>query len=279
MGSMNHGRSDGGQRLYSDRDVHRLTVLRALTASGRTIHSVAGLSDADAAALLEEDLRETPAHPAAGTPARDADPEGADAVARAYACVRRLDAEGLETLLWRAAMSTGARAFLDDVLAPLPKRVGRGWVEGEVTPAQEHLASGVVERLLQRLADSFRSAAGRGMVVATLPGERHRLGVRLVATVAALEGWRVHDLGTDLPPAEIAAAAGGVGAAAVAISVVRTEGDDVVSALADLRGRLEPSVPVVVGGRRAVALRGLPPGVTVLDGLGALRTFCRAAGR
>ncbi|MCH2452814.1 MAG: MerR family transcriptional regulator, partial [Gemmatimonadetes bacterium] len=46
------GRSAGGQRVYSDQDVKRLTTLRALTDGGRTISVVSTLTESAAEALL-----------------------------------------------------------------------------------------------------------------------------------------------------------------------------------------------------------------------------------
>ena len=56
--------------------------------------------------------------------------------------------------------------------------------------------------------------------MATLPGEQHSLGARLVSTAATLEGWSLTYLGTDLPVVDVAATVEGVRAGTVAISVV-----------------------------------------------------------
>ena len=197
-------RSEGGQRLYSDRDLERLGVLRELTEGGRTISLVAGLSDEEAGALLQED------RVAAGSSAQAGGAQtAAEVVDQAYARVLAFDAEGLDRLLWRAALTLGGKVFLSDVVGPLLDRVGRGWAEGEASPAQEHLGSEVVDQLLERLVATSRAEDGPAMVVSTLPGERHGLGARLVSTAAVLDGWSVKYLGTDLPVSEIAAAARG----------------------------------------------------------------------
>jgi len=54
-GAVDPGRSDAGQRLYSDRDLERLTVLRTLTEAGRPISMVAALSAQEATDLMLED--------------------------------------------------------------------------------------------------------------------------------------------------------------------------------------------------------------------------------
>jgi DNA-binding transcriptional MerR regulator/methylmalonyl-CoA mutase cobalamin-binding subunit len=258
------GRSDGGQRLYSDRDVARLKTLRALTEMGRSISSVAALPVEDAAALLEEDQAVAAAAP---TP-EDAPDSWTD---QAYTRLRALDDAGLDRTLRRALAQLGAQRFLQGVAATLLRRVGAGWEASEVTVAQEHLGSAVLERILAEVADRAGGGDdGERLVVATLPGERHALGARLVAAAAALEGWRVSYLGTDLPPAEIAHAAATLGARAVAISVVAGDHvDAAVRDLATLRAELDADIDVLVGGRAAAALdaRRLPTGIVLLGEL------------
>jgi methanogenic corrinoid protein MtbC1 len=164
-------------------------------------------------------------------------------------------------------------------VTPLLSRIGEGWRAGEVSPGQEHLASDVIDGVLARLADQSRLGDGPGLVVATLPGERHALGARLVAAVASTEGWRVTYLGPDLPAADIAAAADGVGAHAVAISVVGLDRHaETIHSLSALRELLAPTVDILVGGAGARLLDAdrLPNGVLVLEGLEPLRELRRA---
>jgi len=249
-------RSDGGQRLYSDRDIERLSTLRELTDMGRSIGSVAALPADEARALLSEDREAAPSEP-------PSEPHEHAWVDDAFACMIRMENEALERTLWRALRSLGARAFLEGVAAPLLERVGSSWAAGKVTPAQEHLASGVLERVLTWMNDpSLAAGDGPRLVVATLPGERHALGARLAAAAAAIDGWRTTYLGADLPTAEIAAAARNVGADAVAISAVQTDRlKDTERDLVELRALVDPEVRVFVGGAGAKLLKHLPPGV------------------
>lgn len=270
-GAVEPGRSEGGQRLYSDRDLERLDTLRRLTEMGRSISSVASLGREEASALLAEDRSAAaapdPASLAAG---------GLEAwTDKAYALVAAMDDEGLERVLWRALTHLGAPRFLDGVAVPLLHRVGAGWASGEVTAGQEHLASEVIDRVLAELADRYiKTGSGPRLVVATLPKERHGLGARLVVAAAALEGWSVKYLGTDLPPAEIAAAAARLGARAVGISIVTRDGiEQATEALAELRRLLPAAVALFVGGGASSLLdsRRLPAGVSVLGSLDELR--------
>jgi methanogenic corrinoid protein MtbC1 len=204
--------------------------------------------------------------------------EPAAIVERSYQAMLAMDQDGLERVLWRGAMTLDGQTFLDGVIAPLLVRIGEGWAAGEVNPGQEHMGSDVVDRILTRMTDPSRPTEGASLVVATLPGERHRLGARLVSAAATVEGWRVTYLGDDLPVAEIVSAAERVAAAAVAISVVRREElETTTKDLLELRELLDPRVDLLVGGRGAEMLDAdrLPKGVVVFQGLEGLREHQR----
>jgi DNA-binding transcriptional MerR regulator len=274
-------RSEGGQRLYSDRDVERLTRLHLLSEGGRAISLVAGLSDDEAAALLQEDRARGRPEARAGA-GQEAGTGGAASVQvdAAYRHLAALDGEGLEAALRRAAVTLGAHAFLEQVVGPLLHRVGAAWAEGALGTAEEHLCTAVTERVLAWLSEPSSADPGSPrIVVATLSGERHGLGARLVAAAAGLEGWHVTHLGVDLPARDIAGAARTVGAAAVALSVVNADAlAGVEKALAELDEGLPEGTAILLGGAAAshVPAAALPERAEVVAGLSELR---RALGR
>ena len=103
---------------------------------------------------------------------------------------------------------------------------------------------------------------------ATLPGERHELGLLMSAMICASQGYKVHYLGADLPPEDIAQFAREVGAIAVAISVVVLDSAESVPAqLESLSCALGSTVPVWLGGAgtSALPLRDLPPTCVVVQ--------------
>lgn len=267
-------RSEGGQRLYSDRDIERLNTLRALTEVGRSIGTVSALPPEAAEALLSEDLAAISA-----TAPIEANGDMEPWVDDAFVQLTEMNSDALERTLWRAFLDLGAKGFLESVASPLLERVGSSWAAGRVSPAEEHLGSGVLERVLTWMNDpSMAAADGPAVVVATLPGERHALGARLAAVAAAVAGWRATYLGADLPVDEIAMAAGRVGARAVAISAVQTDRPgQTAESLAALVSLLEPGVPVLVGGAGARALSDerLPDGVRLFEGLDAFEELAR----
>jgi DNA-binding transcriptional MerR regulator/methylmalonyl-CoA mutase cobalamin-binding subunit len=275
-GAVEPSRSDGGQRLYTDRDLVRLDTLRRLTEAGRSISAVAALSPDEASALLAED--EAAAVTSERALAAEASPD--DWTGLAYARIRGLDDAGLDRTLRRALAVLGAHRFLNGVAAPLLRRVGAGWHAGDISPAQEHLGSAVVDRILAEIAGhSSANEGSKRLVVATLRGELHALGARLVAAVAALEGWRVSYLGADLPAAEIATAAAALGADIVAVSMVARDSLEAqAQELATLRAELDPEVELLIGGNASSALDPamLGTGIVSLHELEDLRAYLAA---
>jgi len=125
--------------------------------------------------------------------------------------------------------------------------------------SQERMVSSTVRRHIGLMLDSYdRSARRPPIVFATLPGERHELGLLTSAMLCASRGFKVHYLGPDLPAAEIARFARESAALVVAISVVLHEQlASVPAQLQELAAGLAPETAIWVGGGAA---RALSPG-------------------
>ncbi len=166
------------------------------------------------------------------------------------AAVERMEGRELEAAVNRALVLLGAPVMIDQVAAPLLRQVGDLWSEGETTPANEHLASAVLQQVMGRVIRSGEPVGSApGLVVSTPAGERHEFGALFAAATASSEGWRVTYLGPNLPADDIATAVRTTGADALAISiVVASEDPDVAQQLRELRLKLPPTVPILMGG-------------------------------
>ena len=194
-------RSQGGQRLYSDHDVERLRRLKQLTGRGHSISRVAGLSLADLE-RLEEQVPPSPVTLPAGKGQSSA---AADVVGEALGAVGRFDAQELQGVLQRGAITLGGPVFLNEVVAPAVEAVGDGWSSGALSVAQEHMSTAVFRRVLEWQLGAYRVSGDMPrLVVATPPGEAHELGALMVAVSAVGEGWGITYLGPDLPVARAA---------------------------------------------------------------------------
>lgn len=144
----------------------------------------------------------------------------------------------------------------DEVLLHVVQRtqheIGRMWQVGDVHSAEEHFASRVAERLTTLLHGRVppTRSSGRTIVVASVGGNDHDLGTRVLADRFELGGWRAVLLGANSPAADVARAVLDFEADAVALSAslalhVRSAAT-VVAAIRNLPSRGD--VPVLVGG-------------------------------
>ncbi len=247
-GVVEPGRSEGGRRLYSDEDVERLRLLRRASRGGRRISHVAALSMDELAALVKEDDRED----VKGGPDQSAETvtSAEEHLNACLAAVERMDGRELEAAVNRALVVLGAPVMIDQVAAPLLEQVGELWGLGETSPANEHLVSAVLQQVIGRAMRSGEPVGSApGLVVSTPAGETHEFGALFAAATASSEGWRVTYLGPNLPADDIATAVRTTGADALALSiVVAAEEPDVAQELRELRLKLPPTVPILLGG-------------------------------
>jgi methanogenic corrinoid protein MtbC1 len=257
-GVVRPSRDGSGRRTYSAADVARLRLLRTATELGHTISRLAVLDDEALATLVAD----------SGGNARPGPSRGQSYVERAIDATEHSDPSGVEEVLTSAVALLPPNEVVNTVLVPLVREVGERWHRGEVSIAQEHMVTDIVRRLIISVSRGYiRSDNGPCLVLATLSGERHELGILMCSWLAATRRFRTHYLGVDCPPAEIARFALEVEARAVLVSIVMPENQ--VPALEQLRemvdvlaGRCE----AWVGGYAARMLRAeeLPAGCVLL---------------
>ena len=251
-------RTTGGQRRYSEEDVARVEWLKARLSEGYRI--------GEAATLLGSVPLATPASP----------DELREALAGA---VMQNDLPSLIALVDQALALNQLEDALTDVLAPALAAVGESWEAGEISVAQEHLASGVVRAHLERLLADSRAAIRGTAVLACAPGERHELGLLMLAVLLRADGWQVAYLGADTPVGDAVALAEESGARLLCFSATMVEsGDRVHDELAG--ARLPEGLQVVVGGAGIEKEVARELGVRYLNGdlrrsVGAIRKLAR----
>jgi excisionase family DNA binding protein len=112
------------------------------------------------------------------------------------------DMDAVGHLLARAYLRGVAPVDLHElVVASAMHRVGDAWMSGELTVADEHLATRTVLDALVRLQPSIphRPPNGRTAVVGCPEDEMHEVAARCIAFLLELEGWHVVVLGMDTP--------------------------------------------------------------------------------
>lgn len=240
-------RTETNRRLYTEREILRLSYLARLTEEGQGISQLASLSTETLAEMVAEGTEASPT-------ARDLSLHDT-LLEEAWACVTKLDSVGLYDVLDRAGLALGVSGFSMNVVVPLVDRIGASWGTGEISAAEEHAASVAIREALFAISRPFaESSDAPNLVVTTPQGQLHELGAALVSAIARRDGWNVIYLGPSLPAMEIARVAEVREAKAVALSIVYP-GDD--QNLHDELNHLHRLVPdgteILVGGRSASA--------------------------
>jgi MerR family transcriptional regulator, light-induced transcriptional regulator len=232
--------------------------LRTATELGHTISRLAELGNDDLAKLVAE----------SGGNARTTQARGQAYTERALDAAMHSDPSGVEEVLTSAIALLPPNEVIHSVVAPLVREVGERWHRGEVTIAQEHMVTDIVRRLVISASRGYlRADNGPSLVLATLSGERHEIGLLMCSWLAAMRRYHTHYLGVDCPSEEIARFALEVDASAVLVSIVMPENHvPVLQQLNLLAELLKGRCDVWVGGTaaRTIPASDIPAGCVVL---------------
>ena len=289
-------RSSTGHRRYSSRVIEPLKLIHVALERGHRPAQIIG-QDAEALrALLDLTSREaTPqaslipalaalsleplaaAASALDGPASDSSPldEGAT-VARWMTLLVKLDREQLHKELEHSWFGLGPKRFLCELVGPFLAEIGQAWHEGRIAVFHEQFAS---HELRQFMTSQWRPisdhAHGPHVLLATLPGEYHVLGLHMAACIMAMSGYRLHFMGADLPPQAIAQAAEQLQASYVLVSISAAANPTATRRHIDtLRALLPEPIHIITGGQGARPRQDLE-GVTSLQTLGELEAWAK----
>jgi methanogenic corrinoid protein MtbC1 len=95
----------------------------------------------------------------------------------------------------------GVTELLLDVLMPAQREVGRLWHLAQMSVAEEHLVTSATLRAMAVIAARAprRADRGRTVLAAAVAGNPHHAGIRAIAYLLELDGWRTIYLGDDVP--------------------------------------------------------------------------------
>jgi methanogenic corrinoid protein MtbC1 len=253
-----------GERSYPFGQVERLRTIKRLLDAGHRPGRVVPMAPDDL-----ERLAATMGVPAVTRDAAPAVPDPPE-LGGFLDALSRNDVEGLRRLLARALSRVGLGHFVLDVVAPLNVQVGEAWMQGRLEVFQEHLYTESVQVVLRNALHHLPPAgAGRPRVLlATVTGEPHGLGLLMAEAVLALEGCRCVSLGVQTPVWDIVRAAIALDAEVVALSYTGcTNPNGVIDGLTELRTKLPPTIDLWAGGSAPVLQRRAIDGVRVIPTL------------
>ena len=128
---------------------------------------------------------------------------------RYLAALCSADASTAEAVVTEALIAGVAPTTIQvRVITAAMKRIGELWKQGELTVADEHVATVLSYRALLPLQEPLQIAPPRSrerVVLAAVEGQAHVLGLRMVADVLEGAGFEVLYLGADVPSGALGA--------------------------------------------------------------------------
>jgi MerR family transcriptional regulator, light-induced transcriptional regulator len=251
-------RDDNAERLYPQDQVAKLRAVKRLMDTGMRPGKLMRRSLTELNTLAE--ARAGPRRDAI-SPALESDLLG---------LLKSHNAPALQHALANQLMRDGLQRFVLNTVAPLSRVVGEMWMRGELQVFEEHLFTEQLQVVLRAAINAFpRQAAVPRVLLTTLPGEQHGLGILMVEALLVPEGAQCISLGTQTPIDDIrnAALAHKVQIVALSFSAsfpLRQAGEG----LATLRKALPPQVALWAGGEMTRRLRKSLPGVQLVSDLG-----------
>lgn len=174
------------------------------------------------------------------------------------------------------ALSDGmsVATLYETVMAPAMAQVGGLWAAGEMTVADEHLASALNLKVMASvygasLADRPRPSAGR-VLLAGVEGDRHGIGVRMAGDVIDLAGFELVYLGEDVSTARLLSSIATAHPDLVAIGVPSLAAAPTAESTVAAVRQAFPDAPILLGGQGVTETIGFVRDVVQVTSLGEL---------
>jgi methanogenic corrinoid protein MtbC1 len=163
--------------------------------------------------------------------------------------------EQANLLLDNYAESGGYRNGMIEVLEPVLVEIGNSWVEESLSLAQGFIAGKVAEDLILKIHTAEKDGAAieaeKGpVIVGNIEDDFHSFGRKLVSVFLQSAGWRVVDLGNDVPAGEFVDKAVETGARVIGVSAMMyTTAVNIRKVREEIdRRNLSGSIKLAVGG-------------------------------
>jgi DNA-binding transcriptional MerR regulator/methylmalonyl-CoA mutase cobalamin-binding subunit len=259
-------RDASGERCYRPADVHKLRVVKRLLDAGYRPGRIVPLTVEALQQLAQPLPAQAERHRVHDVPAVELEP--------LLDLLRAHDMGLLRNRLNWLLTRLGLSRFTTEVIGPLTHAVGEAWSCGRLDVFEEHLYTEIVQGMLRQAIAGLpqpSDAVSPRVLLTTVPGEPHCLGLLMAEAMLVLEDCCCQSLGVQTPLAEIAGAAAAHRADVVALSFsTLLSANAVAESLATLRGTLPRRLLLWAGGAAPVLRRRAIDGVVPITTLEAI---------
>jgi methanogenic corrinoid protein MtbC1 len=129
--------------------------------------------------------------------------------------------------------------------------VGERWEYNKISVATEHLASAIVEGILNELYSEIITIdkINKTVLVSCVENEYHQIGIKMVSDVFELNGWKTYFLGSNVPATELISFAKTINPDLLAISLSIYFHVPVLEKMIQMIRQEFPGLSILVGGQ------------------------------
>lgn len=252
-------RDEAGDRIYSSDEVDKLKLIRQLIDRGFRPGRLMSMPTATLRELQSGSARQPLPQPLGGLG------EGETVLG----LLRQRNCAALLRWFSHRISEQGLRSFVSQTMVEVNEAVGLAWQQGRLAVHEEHLyAEQAQAALRQAMQPLYPACLAPRVMLTTVPGETHRLGLAMVEVMLRLEQCDLLSFGTELPLGEISEAAVAHRVDIVALSFSSAYGEaNARRMLSALAAQLPPGIVVWAGGSGVRHDDDLPGSVRVLSDL------------
>jgi len=236
-------RTDTGHRVYSARDIDKINRAILLVEKGHSISQVAAMLEA--------------ASMSSGNPDEIAGSNWDDYQSKMLTAISAFREDQLDEIYNEVLALFSPPIVNRNLIVPLLEMLGNRWESGAGSVAEEHFfAFYLRNKLGARLHHRGQRNLGPLLISACLPGESHETGLLLFSLAALDRGYRLVNLGANMPLEDLPLVARRASADGLVLSGRMDPDEDILGPR--LRSLVSRSpVPVFVGGQVSAKHREL----------------------
>ena len=198
------GRTAGGHRLYSERDIMRLRWVRGRIGEGmQTAQAIQALRHQEASEQFEVEISYPPHEEK--TPLSDQKPALHLHQDQLLKALLQRDLNQSDQILGEALALSAPEDLILFVIGPTMAAIGEAWERKHISVAVEHLATNYLrQRLLMWMVSGPPPQNRAPIVLACAPGDFHEGSLLMLGALLRRRRWNVSYLGQAVPLPDLA---------------------------------------------------------------------------
>ncbi len=242
-------RNSKGERVYSDGQIKNLQLLKRLLDQGMRPGKVVGLKDSELNGLIHSMQSE-----------QVEEPKNQACLNELIECVAYHKTHRFWELLELTLIQQGMKVFVIETIAPLVYMIGDKWAKGELKIFEEHFLTRqltlFLDSVISKMPVNIHSSP---VLLTTLPGEPHSLGLLMLEGLLRERAVKVINLGTEVPMDQLILATQQYQITSILLSFSGAYNSNGLRAeLIELAERLPDTISIYVGGSGVKRMRKMP---------------------